>query len=243
MKKVVVIYENPNLLVVEKPAGLCVHPGAGEQETTLSQWLSERNPEIEKFDWIMPERAGIVHRLDKDTSGLIILAKNPETLDRLQSQFKDHSVSKKYLALVYGNPKEQGEINALISRDPSDRQKQKVQFIDFELDNTNKKESLTKYEVVKRFRYKKQDLALVEAEIFTGRMHQIRVHMKFIGYPVIGDPKYFTKPSRRLSKDLGLDRQFLHAAQINFKDPATGELLKFNSILPEGLDEIIEKLS
>lgn len=237
-----IIYEAPDYLVVEKPAGLSVHPGAGERQDTLSEWLGEYYPEIKDYNWVMPERAGIVHRLDKDTSGLIILAKNPETLEKLQGQFKSHKVHKKYLALVLGSPKEEGEISALITRDPSDRQKQKVQLVDFGLDESQKRDSLTKFRTLQRFKYKKEDLALVEAEIFTGRMHQIRVHMKYLGCPVIGDQKYSTKPSKRLSKELGINRQFLHAASLSFEDPTIGERREFSSQLPEELKDIIEKI-
>lgn len=237
-----IIYENPEYLVVDKPAGLSVHPGAGKQQETLSEWLLEKYPQISNYEWPMIERAGIVHRLDKDTSGLIILAKNPQTLEKLQNQFKNHTVSKKYLTLVLGSPKEEGEINALITRDPGNRQKQKVQLVDFALDESKKRDSLTKYKVIERLKYKKEDLALVRAEIFTGRMHQIRVHMKFIGFPVIGDQKYSTKPSKRLSKELGLNRQFLHAQSLSFDDPATGERQEFESELPKDLQNILEKI-
>jgi len=237
------VFENKDLLVIDKPAGLMVHPGAGENETNLSRWFVEKYPDIKKVNWPIPERAGIVHRIDKDTSGLIILAKNSQTLAKLQEQFKEHLIIKKYTALVYGVPNpEEGEISGLIARDPNNRQKQKVQLVDFGLDESKKRESLTKYKVIEKFIFKKEKLCLVEAQIFTGRTHQVRVHLKFIGYPIIGDQKYFTKPSRRISKKLGVDRQFLHARYLKFQDPRTGDWVELKSDLPEDLKSIINKI-
>lgn len=249
MEKIKIIYEDPALIVINKPAGLLVHNPPGQHEFTAADFLVKHDPKIQSLNWPDSSRPGIVHRLDKDTSGLMILAKSPEILTKLQDQFKARTVSKQYLALAYGHVKpEEGSIVAEIARHASkDKQTVIPQDADEELIDKlaqgTIREAQTDYETLKNFTYKKQPLTLVLAKPKTGRMHQIRIHLKHIGFPIIGDPMYFFKPSRRLSKELGLSRQFLHAHKINFNHPKTGEPLSFQSDIPQDLQAILDKLS
>jgi len=239
-----ILYEDDNLLIVAKPAGLVVHPGAGEHGKTLADWLSDKYPNIKNLNWPDPERAGIVHRLDKDTSGLIILAKNPEALEKLQALFQSHEIKKSYQALVFGKlEKSEGEIVGFIGRDPHARRKQVSQSIYFDFQPGKHRQAKTYYRVLKQYRYDNYDLTLVEATLETGRMHQIRVHFKSIGHPVIGDPVYNIKHSRIVSKDLGISRQFLHAYKLSFKNPFDHKDINLEISLPDDLKEILAKLS
>jgi 23S rRNA pseudouridine1911/1915/1917 synthase len=235
--RVIKIYEDNNLMVISKPPGLVVHPGAGQHETTLVDWLKKQEPNIVNFQWPDPARLGIVHRLDKDTSGLLVLAKNPQTLIQLQNLFKNHQVRKTYLALVFGKldpPK--GEIESIIGRDPHARRRQISRNIFFDIEPGKKRRAKTNYQVLKEYNYHGQTLSLIEASLKTGRMHQIRVHFKFIGHPIIGDPIYNIKASRKISKKLGLKRQFLHASRLEFNN------LKFENKLTEDLKDILNNL-
>ena len=248
------LFEDENLVIVDKPAGLVVHPGAGlpavalakvgEHPKTLVDWLFENYPEIKKLNWPELERAGIIHRLDKDTSGLMMLAKNPETLAKMQKLFQAHSVKKTYLALVFGKlEKADGEIAGFIGRDPNARRQQISRNINFDFQPGKVRESKTHYKTLHQYQYKNYDLTLVEATLETGRMHQIRVHFKSIGHPVIGDQIYNIKHSRKVSKELGLTRQFLHAYIISFKNPFDNKQVEVKSELPEELKIILEKLN
>lgn len=242
--EVKILDETPDYLVISKPIGISVHPGAGERVETISDWLQKRYPEIKNLPWKTTERVGIVHRLDKDTSGILLLAKNPEALDFFQDQFKQRSVEKHYQTLVVGKPpREQGSINALIRRDPKDRERQKVEFIDFGLDEAERKDSATEYKTIRTYNYKNQILTLLDIKLNTGRKHQIRVHMKYEGCPVLGDQKYFTKPSKRISKELQLDRQFLHAISLKFNSYPDGKEIEIKDDLPEDLQNILAKIS
>ena len=236
-----IIYEDNNLIVIDKPAGLVVHPGAGNEKNTIVDWLLQNYPEIEKLNWPDMNRPGIVHRLDKDTSGLMILAKNPKVLEKLQGLFQTHNIKKTYLALVYGKlEKPEGEITGFISRDPNARRQQTTKIIHFDFQPGKAREAKTYYKVLKEYRFKNEILSLVEATLGTGRMHQIRVHFKSVGHPVIGDPVYNIKYSRKISKELGISRQFLHASKLEFVYNTT--TLSFKSTLPGDLDSIIELL-
>jgi len=239
-----IVYEDENLLVVEKPAGLVVHPGSGEHNETLVDWLKEKYPNMKNLNWPDPERAGIVHRLDKDTSGLIILAKNPEALERLQALFQSRNIKKSYQALIFGKlDKTKGEITGFIGRDPNARRQQTVKTIHFDFEPGKVRDAKTSYRVIKAFRYDNYDLTLVEATLETGRMHQIRVHFKSIGHPVIGDQIYNIKHSRKVSKALGISRQFLHAYKLSFKNPLDGEDINIEIPLSVDLKNILAKLS
>ena len=230
-----IIFENENYLVVDKPAGVLVHPTAAGETDTLVSWLINKYPNIDKLAWPDATRPGIVHRLDKDTSGLIILAKNPETLERLQKLFKEREVQKTYQTLVAGHCPDQGKIDIPIVRD-SQKDMMSTRSLTFSFSRGTAREAFTEYKTIARYKYKKEDLSLVEVYPHTGRMHQIRVHMKHEGYPVIGDQMYFNKPSKRLSKELGLNRQFLHAVKLEIDSQV------FTSNLADDLKLILDKL-
>lgn len=220
-----------------------MHEGAGNGGETVRDWFLQKYPEAKDLPWKTKTREGIVHRLDKDTPGILIIAKTPEALDYFQNQFKNREIKKHYTCLVYGKPPfKEGEINALIRRDPRDRERQKVELMDFGMDEQERKASATKYKTLKAFYFKKQPLTLLDVQILTGRKHQIRAHMKYIGCPVIGDQKYFTKPSRRLSKELGLSSQLLHATKLKFKDYPSGKVIKIEDELPEIFNKTISAL-
>jgi 23S rRNA pseudouridine1911/1915/1917 synthase len=232
------IYEDGNLFVIEKPAGLAVHPGAGKAQLTVVDWFFKNYPEAKKFVWPEPERAGIVHRLDKDTSGLIILAKNPQILADLQKLFQAHRIQKTYQALVYGKlDKPSGEITSFVGRDPHARRQQVSRSIFFDFEPGKKRGAKSRYKVLKEYRYKDRILSFIEVKLDTGRTHQIRVQFKSIGHPLIGDETYNIKPSRKISQDLGLNRQFLHAAKLEFEGH------HFESKLPNDLQSVLNKLT
>lgn len=235
-----IIYEDNNILVIDKPAGVVVHEGAGETGETLADFVVRKYPEMKKLVWDDPARPGIVHRLDKETSGIIIVAKNPATQKFLQRQFHDREVNKTYLALVLGKVSPSvGEISTTIRRDPSQRKKMSVSYLG------EGKSATTFYKAKKYYPYliKNKSLILTLLEVMpkTGRMHQIRVHLKHKSWPVIGDQTYSTKESKKISKELEANRQFLHAYKIKFKLP-TGKLLEIRSELPDDLSKILRKI-
>lgn len=248
-----IIYEDENLVVVNKPAGMLVHAGAGETGPTLVDFILDKYPEMKKYSWPDPSRSGIVHRLDKDTSGLIVIAKNPKTQKFLQDQFKNRKINKRYLALVLGQPNvhlrgvhgEWKRIVADIGRDQKNRLKQKVTPMVFSWTKGKTRFAETHYRVIKYFHTleygSEQIFSLLEVKPITGRMHQIRVHLKYLGYPIIGDPIYNTKESRRISKKLGLNHQFLHAYRLKFQLPE-GQIKEFRSDLPKDLQEVLKKI-
>lgn len=238
MDNINIVFEDNDLMVIEKPAGVLVHPTFANEGGTVVSWLLEKYPSISKLNWIDNTRPGIVHRLDKDTSGLLIIAKTPEILLSLQQQFKNHEVKKEYTALVFGkvNP-EKGSVIADIARHKS-KDKQTI-VSDYE---DGGRASQTDYETLNNYQYKKQDLTLVLCKPQSGRMHQIRIHLKHIGYPIIGDQMYFFKPSRRLSKELDINRQFLHATKITFTYPKTKEIISFDSKLANDLNDVLQKV-
>jgi 23S rRNA pseudouridine1911/1915/1917 synthase len=243
-----IIYEDRYLLIIDKPAGAIVHEGAGQEDGNtilLTTWLKQERPDIVTAFANDPDplyfRPGIVHRLDKDTSGLLVIAKTPEIKAKLQALFKSRQVTKQYTTLVLGRPNpEEGTITTFISRNPQHRREMAVSFVG------KGKEAVTEYKLVSDwpYRYKGQTLpiSLLDITLHSGRMHQIRVHLKHKGWPVIGDQTYYTKPSRNISKDLGLDRQFLHAQRLAFIHPELGELVDTFSPLPEDLQPVIDKL-
>lgn len=236
------LYEEDDLVVISKPIGIAAHKGADRISYTVSDYLVDEYPETKRLGWKTKDRIGIVHRLDKDTSGVMILAKKPEMIDLLQDQFRHREVEKHYLTLVFGKPPfESGTINAKIYRDPKNRRGQKVELVDFGLYNFARKYSATVYKIVKSYNYKGQALSLLEINLKTGRKHQIRAHMKYENCPVIGDQMYSNKPSRRLSEKLGLQRQFLHSNFIKFKN-RNGQIIEVKDDLPEDLTNILNKL-
>jgi 23S rRNA pseudouridine1911/1915/1917 synthase len=221
-----IVYEDRDLLVINKAAGMVVHPAPGHSEDTLVNALVARYPELQEVGSDM--RPGIVHRLDKDTSGLLIVARNTHTLAALIEQMKRHGIVKRYLALVEGIVSlDQGTIDAPIGRNPQRRQQMAITA-------TDSREARTHFRVLQRFAH--HTLLLLQLE--TGRTHQIRVHLKAIGHPVVGDPVYGSGNTRR---GLALPRQFLHAYQLKFTHPITGIPLEFEAPLPPDLQTVLDQ--
>jgi len=233
-----ILYEDNDILAIDKPAGIIVFPeGDISGNKTVIDYLLEKYPKLTGVG--PPPRYGIVHRLDKDTSGILLVAKTNEALIFLQKQFKSREVGKKYIALVMGVIKEdEGVIHTLIGRSPQDKRKQKAYPLEdsrFRQDSGKKlREAITEYKVVKRF----EKFTLLEVEIKTGRKHQIRCHMAHIHHPIAGDKMYGFKDSPVIE---GLNRQFLHASSLKIK-LVGGEVKEFNSELPNDLQEIINNL-
>lgn len=225
MEKIKIIYEDDNILAVNKPAGLLVHG-----PDSLVDWLIEKYPEIKKVGED-PERPGIVHRLDKDTSGVLLVAKNQKEFEYLKKQFQDRKIKKKYIALVEGNIKDkEGIINLPIAKSKSDFRKRSA------VGKTigKEREAVTEYKVIKKF----EKFTLVEAYPKTGRTHQIRVHFKAIGHPVVCDKLY--GPKKQICPS-GLTRQFLHANAIEFNLP-DGSRLQLEADLPRDLQNALDML-
>lgn len=219
-----VVYEDHEVIVVNKPSGMIVHPSAGIYSGTLVNALLYHCDDLSSINGV--NRPGIVHRIDKETSGLLMVAKNDKAHRSLSAQLEEHSVIRRYVALVHGViPHNKGRIVAPIGRDPDDRQKMAVT-------DKNAKEAITNFTVLERF----DDMTLIECRLETGRTHQIRVHMQYIGYPVYGDPKY-----GRRSDDTS-HGQYLHAKILGFKHPTTGEQMLFEAKLPDYFEEKIEEL-
>ncbi len=222
-----VIYEDNDLLIINKAAGMVVHPAPGHYDDTLVNALLARYPELQVIG--DDTRPGLVHRLDRDTSGLLIVARNTRTLTALGEQMKEHEIIKRYLALVEGIVAlDQGSIDAPIGRDPRNRQQMAITV-------TQSREARTHFRVIQRFN--RHTLLLLQLE--TGRTHQIRVHLKAIGHPVVGDPVYGSG-STLFRKRSHLERQFLHACQLKFVHPTTGETLEFETPLPSDLQAILD---
>lgn len=222
-----ILYEDDHLAVIDKPAGLVVHPGDGNEQGTLVNAILARYPQIAQIPYDA-RRRGIVHRLDKDTSGLIVIAKNAPAQLKLAEQFAKRTVEKTYLALVERIPKTlTGRIEAPIARDPHQRKRMAVIRAG--------KPAITEYRVIdSEFR---EGQALLEVNLLTGRTHQIRVHLAFIGAPIVGDTVYGFRKQR-----LRIKRHFLHAAKLAFDHPVTGERLRFESPLPMALKNVLEQL-
>jgi len=229
-----ILYEDEFLLVLNKPAGWVVNRSETVKEETLQDWL-EKNFQFSIFNF-QNYRSGIVHRLDKDTSGVLVVAKTPEVFENLQRQFKERVVKKRYLVLVHGRvtPPE-GVIRAPIARSPFDRKKFGI-FL-------GGREAETKYKKISNLKSKnsKEEFSLLEVEPKTGRTHQIRVHLKYLGYPVVADEFYASRKTYRADK-LWCPRQFLHASELSFVHPQTGERVKFSAPLPLDLKKALEYL-
>ncbi|MDE6945973.1 MAG: RluA family pseudouridine synthase [Anaeroplasmataceae bacterium] len=209
-----IIFEDEDVAVVNKPKGMVVHPGAGTENDTLVHGLLYELEDLATINGVV--RPGIVHRIDKDTTGLLMVAKNDMAALALGEQLKDHSCKRKYIALVYGTIMEtRGKINAPIGRDKEDRKKMAVTKLG--------KQAITHFKVLKRYK----GFTLVECELETGRTHQIRVHFEYIGHPLVGDKTY----GRR--KVIGDSGQFLHAKSIGFTHPTKREWMYFEAPLPE----------
>ncbi len=219
-----IVYEDKDVIVINKPSGMIVHPSSGIYSGTLVNALLYHCQDLSGINGVM--RPGIVHRIDKETSGLLMVAKNDKAHASLSKQLEEHSVIRRYYALVHGViPHDYGRIEAPIGRDTQDRQKMTCT-------DKNAKEAITNFKVIERFK----DMTLVECRLETGRTHQIRVHMQYIGYPVYGDPKY------GLRKDDQSHGQYLHAKILGFVHPTTGEELYFESDLPSYFNDKLAEL-
>ncbi|WP_108669765.1 RluA family pseudouridine synthase [Peribacillus acanthi] len=219
-----IYYEDSDVLVVNKPKGMVVHPAPGHTTGTLVNGLMAHCKDLSGINGVM--RPGIVHRIDKDTSGLLMVAKNDLAHENLVQQLVDKTVKRKYKAIVHGNiPHDYGTIDAPIGRDKKDRQSMTVT-------EENSKNAVTHFQVLERF----NDFTYVECQLETGRTHQIRVHMKYIGYPLAGDPKYGPR------KTLDLNGQALHAGILGFTHPRTKEFLEFEAPTPAYFEELLDKL-
>lgn len=222
--KLDIVYEDEYLMVINKPSGMVVHPGNGNTNHTLvnalmgyTNSLSNNNGEI---------RPGIVHRIDKDTSGLMLVAKNNKTHELLAEGFKNKSINREYLALVIGELKtDNGTIDAPIGRDKNDRKKMTVT-------DENAKSAVTHFKVIKRYK----GYTLIKLKLETGRTHQIRVHMKYIGYPVYNDPVYTNNKTTEFG-------QFLHSYLIDFIHPITGKLIHYECPLPKEFNNFLDTLT
>lgn len=222
-----ITFENEDLIVVNKPAGMVVHPSAGHQSGTLVHAALAHSDEIEGVGGI--QRPGVVHRLDKDTSGLILLAKNDRAHQWLQEEFRSRRVEKTYLALVDGAPPtKRGRVEAAIGRDPVDRKRMAVVPPD--------KGRFAVSEYVTETRY--QQHTLLEVHPVTGRTHQIRLHMAFLGCPIVGDRIY-----GRRRPSLEIDRQFLHAARLSIRLPGESIPVQFEAPLPDDLTSVLDALN
>ncbi|MCO4328207.1 RluA family pseudouridine synthase [Staphylococcus hyicus] len=218
-----IYYEDEDVAIVYKPKGMVVHPSAGHYSGTLVNGLMYQIKDLSGINGEI--RPGIVHRIDKDTSGLLMVAKNDVAHRHLVDQLMAKTVTRKYTALVHGHiPHEFGTIEAPIGRNQNDRQSMAV--VD------NGKEAITHFNVIENFK----NYTLVECQLETGRTHQIRVHMKYIGYPLVGDPKYGPKKTR----DIG--GQALHAGIIGFTHPRTGEYIERSAPLPDAFETLIEEI-
>ena len=219
-----IVYEDHDVIVVNKPSGMIVHPSAGIYSGTLVNALLYHCKDLSGINGV--NRPGIVHRIDKETSGLLMVAKNDASHQGLSAQLQEHSVTRRYVALVHGVINHnKGRIVAPIGRDPKDRQSMCVTA-------HNSKDAITNFRVLERF----DDMTLVECRLETGRTHQIRVHMQYIGHPVYGDPKYGYR------HDDQRHGQFLHAKILGFTHPITKEELYFESELPDYFKEKINEL-
>lgn len=230
LPRVAVIDETNDFLVIEKPSGLLVHPAPSQKASTLIDFLLKHAPKI-KGVGDAKERPGIVHRLDREASGLMVVAKNKKAFEHLKKQFQEHAVKKEYLALVYGKPSKDFDVIAA----PIGRKKGKGRMSARAQAQEGDKEALSRYDVIERFPH----AALVRVATETGRMHQVRVHMKSIGHPLVGDELYAT--AKHETTSLRGTRLFLHAAALGFRD-MEGVWREYRSELPPELASIIQTL-
>ncbi len=221
-----VVYEDSDVIVINKPRGMVVHPAAGHPSGTLVNALLYHCQDLSGINGVM--RPGIVHRIDKDTSGLLMVAKNDLAHASLAAQLKAHTVNRRYYAIVYGQVEhDRGTIDAPIGRANQDRKL-------YVVTEKNSKHAVTHFTVSERF----GDYTLLDLKLETGRTHQIRVHMKYIGYPLVGDPVYGGKSGRTL----GMSGQALHAGVLGFEHPRSGEWLEFTAPIPEDMEHALNIL-
>lgn len=230
-----IVYEDAHLIIVDKAAGMVVHPAAGNLDGTLvNALLAHCKGQLSGIGGVA--RPGIVHRIDKDTSGLMVVAKSDQAHEGLARQFKDHSISRVYKAIVNGLPTTgKGTVDTWIGRSDGDRKKMAVQR------EGRGKHAITHYKIVQKM----LGSALIECRLETGRTHQVRVHMAHLGHPLIGDPVYARSQSRHreLLQGLGFQRQALHAAHLGFIHPVDGSDLAFDSAMPRDMQELFSHLN
>lgn len=220
-----IVYEDDDVLVVDKPKGMVVHPAAGNYTGTLVNAILYHCRSLSSINGVI--RPGIVHRIDKDTSGLLMIAKNDTAHRSLAEQLASHSITRAYRAIVYHNfHEDEGTVDAPIGRDPKNRMKMAVTQL-------NSKEAITHYKVLQRF----GSFTYLECRLETGRTHQIRVHMSYINHPLLGDAVYGPKKMA-----LGVDTQMLHAKLLGFRHPKTGDYMEFESPLPQEFAAVLKKL-
>ena len=241
--KLEIIHEDDDLLIINKPAGIIMHPGAGNYDKTIVNALMyyDKNSLSTIGDELRP---GIVHRIDKNTSGLVVIAKNNETHENLSKQFSDHTITRVYQLLIWGKLRpSSGRIETYITRSSKNRQL-------MEVSQSKGKKAITNYQTIEIFENDKTPtLSLVECKLETGRTHQIRVHMTHLGNSIVGDDKYKKKYKKLKNIDIGLeslisklDRQFLHAKTLGFIHPKTKDEMVFSSILPQELNNLLKML-
>ena len=238
-----IVYEDKDLIVLDKPAGIIMHPGAGNHDKTIVNALMQYNKN--SLSSIGDElRPGIVHRIDKNTSGLVVIAKNNETHENLSKQFSDHTIIREYQLLIWGKLRpSSGRIETFITRSSKNRQL-------MEVSSSKGKKAITNYKTLEIFENQKTPtLSLVECKLETGRTHQIRVHMNYKGNSLVGDDKYKKKYKKLKNIDLDiqnsitkLNRQFLHAKTLGFIHPRTKKEMIFSSLLPQDLNNILKML-
>ena len=241
--KLEIVHEDKDLLIINKPAGIIMHPGAGNYDQTIVNALMNYNKN--SLSTIGDElRPGIVHRIDKNTSGLVVIAKNNETHENLSKQFSDHIITRVYQLLIWGKLRpSSGKIDTYIVRSSKNRQL-------MEVSSSKGKQAITNYKTVEVFENSKTPtLSLVECKLETGRTHQIRVHMTYMGNSIVGDDKYKKKYKKLKNIDRGLEssisklgRQFLHAQTLGFIHPRTNKKMVFSSILPQELNNLLKML-
>ena len=240
--KLEIVHEDDDLIIINKSSGIPMHPGAGNYDKTIVNALINYNKNLSNIGNDI--RPGIVHRIDKNTSGLVVVAKNNKSHEKLSNQFAKHTISRVYLALVWGKLRPQnGKIETLITRSSRNRQMMEVGF-------SKGKKSITNYKTIEIFENNKiPTFSLIECKLETGRTHQIRVHMNYKGNNIVGDDKYKKKfkKFKNINKDLeksllNINRQFLHAKILGFQHPSTNEKLEYSSNLPKELDNILKKL-
>ncbi|MDC0234429.1 RluA family pseudouridine synthase [Candidatus Pelagibacter sp.] len=241
--KLEIVHEDKDLLVINKPAGIVMHPGAGNHDKTIVNALIHYDKD--SLSTIGDElRPGIVHRIDKNTSGLIVIAKNNKTHENLSNQFSDHTITRIYQLLIWGKLRpSSGKIDTLITRSSKNRQL-------MEVSRSKGKRAITNYKTIEIFENEKTPtLSLIECKLETGRTHQIRVHMNHMGNSIVGDDKYKKKYKKLKNINIELeslitklDRQFLHAKTLGFVHPKTNEEMIFSSILPQELNNLLKML-